>query len=178
MNLALTLFKLTLFLASAIPLFCQVVVKASTNIVSGDISVQLQVSGDKSYGGRSLPVLSIVCSQHGSRKLPPFVALTTDAVIVNFMGAGPKEADNLRATRIRLDEDTKPKFVVWKINDDQSTLTSGGPVSINSKFITERLLKSAKIHIELYVFGSGSRVSSFVLDGLQDEYRKREECRQ
>ena len=157
--------------------FGQVVVRESTNSVSGERSVTMGVSGDQSFGKLGkLPSLAIVCTQVESHRRVSLV-LATGVVVVSYgSSSSTRDSGNYIATRIRLDGDTKtkPQILVWATDaDSHSTLVKSG-----AKFLQDHIFKSAKLHVEIQVFGSGLRVSSFNLAGLQEEYNKHEECKQ
>lgn len=156
--------------------FGQVVVRESTNPVSGERSISMGVAGDQSFGKLSEPAsLSIVCSQVETHKRIALVLVTGVVVVSYGSSSHTRGLEGYIATRIRFDGDskTKPQILVWATDpDSHSTLVKTG-----TKFIQNQVLKAAKLHIEIQVFGSGLRVSSFDLAGLQEEYNKHEQCK-
>lgn len=178
--------KLMLLLLLSVAAFAQVAV---TRLVKDDAStglkmatVLLAVKGDKPYSGEpsAAPAeFGIMCQEVRLGKQKKLdVSLTLGTGVMPKTGyAVPDPALlldlGLIATLVRLDDEQRPRQLEWEQTPQYPAILTRN----DYKFVRDHVFKSKSIHIEVTGAGTGTKVGSFDLVGLREEYFKHSECK-
>ncbi len=178
--------KLLLVLLLPVAAFSQVTV---TRLVKDDaaaglkmVTVLLGVKGDKPFNDApsAAPAeFGIMCQETSLGKQKKLdVSLTLGTGVVPKTGYQVPDPAllldlGLIATLVRLDDELRPRQLEW-----EQTPGAPGILTRNDyKFVRDHILKSKSIHIEVTGAGTGTKISSFDLAGLKEEYGKHPECK-
>ena len=179
--------RILLILCLSMIASAQVLVKQSVNEKPATgvkiLTVLLTIKGDKPYSGDpSAPPaeLGIMCQQmsvgkHHKSK----VALTLGTGVKAETGfpisdSGLLQSLGIILTLIRFDEETRPRQLAW----EQTAEYPGLLIRQDFKFIRDHIFHSKLAYIEVTESGAGTKVSSFNLAGIKQEFAKHRECKQ
>jgi hypothetical protein len=145
-------------------------------------TVLLTVKGDKPYNDdpAAAPAeFAIMCQETSlGKQKKQDVSLTLGTGVVPRTGYPQADptllADlGLIGTIVRLDGEQQPRQLVW----EQTPGVPGILTRSDFKFVRDHILKSKSIHIEVASAGKETKVSSFDLSALREEYGKHPECK-
>lgn len=167
-----------LFLLATVAAVAQVVVHEETNLVTNVKTVTLTVPGDKPYSPQGMPPQFGIRCEEGKKGSKVYWILATGVVTVPMRNLSKPQLFGpdipMVETQARGDEE-KPGPLLWQQTEDPAFLIRPIPSGFRRK---SPLFRAKVMHIEVHGFQTGSRVSSFNLTGLREEYDKHPSCPQ
>jgi hypothetical protein len=169
-----------LFLLATVGAVAQVVAHEETNLVTLVKTVTLTVPGDKSFSPQGTPALFGIRCEEGKKGSKVYWVLATGVVTVPMRNLSKPQlfGRDIRMveTQARFDDETRSGPLLWQQTEDPAFLIMPLPSDFRRRM--NKFFQAKLLHIEVHGFQTGSRVSSFNLTGLWEEYDKHPSCPQ